>query len=145
AGRGVQRVAGARRAVWAEAGIGTDGVDWVAAGAGSSPSGDRGEAMALRRLFAAEPHRLRTSAIKSMIGDAGAASGMLQVIACLLAAEHDRVPPPVDCEDEDPDCRVPSHVRGQSVAHTIRTAVVNSFDCDRAASLVVRRSESLPQ
>jgi len=140
-----EAIAEAMRRALAAAGTSTDEVDWVAAGAGSSPSGDRGEAMALRRLFAAEPHRLRTSAIKSMIGDAGAASGMLQVIACLLAAEHDRVPPTVNCEDEDPDCRVPSHVRGQSVAHTIRTAVVNSFDCDRAASLVVRRSESLPQ
>jgi hypothetical protein len=38
---------------------------------------------------------------------------------------------------------VPAHVRGRSVAHTIRTAVVNSFDCDRAASLVVRRGETL--
>jgi 3-oxoacyl-[acyl-carrier-protein] synthase II len=140
-----EAIAEAMRRALAAAGTGTDEVDWVAAGAGSSPSGDRGEAMALRRLFAAEPHRLRTSAIKSMIGDAGAASGMLQVIACLLAAEHGRIPPTVNCEDEDPDCRVPSHVRGRSVAHTVRTAVVNSFDCDRAASLVVRRSESLPQ
>jgi 3-oxoacyl-[acyl-carrier-protein] synthase II len=117
-------------------------VDWVAAGAGSSPSGDRAEALALRRVFAAEPHRLRTSAIKSMLGDAGAASGMLQVIACLLAAEHDRVPPTINCDDEDPDCRVPAHVRDRSVAHPVRTAIVNSFDCDRAASLVVRASGS---
>jgi 3-oxoacyl-[acyl-carrier-protein] synthase II len=140
-----EAIAEAMRQALAAAGTNADEVDWVAAGAGSSPSGDRGEAMALGRLFAGEPHRLRTSAIKSMIGDAGAASGMLQVIACLLAAEHDRVPPTVNCEDEDPDCHVPCHVRGRSVAHTIQTAVVNSFDCDRAASLVVRRTDSLPQ
>jgi len=145
AGAAADAIAEAMRRALAAAGTHAGEVDWVAAGAGSSPSGDRGEAMALGRLFAAEPDRLRTSAIKSMIGDAGAASGMLQVIACLLAAEHDRVPPTVNCEDEDPDCRVPSHVRGRSVAHTIRTAVVNSFDCDRAASLVVRRIDSLPQ
>jgi 3-oxoacyl-[acyl-carrier-protein] synthase II len=130
-----------RRALSA-AGADAGEVDWVAAGAGSSPSGDRGEAIALRRVFADEPARLRTSAIKSMLGDASAASGMLQVVASLLAAEHHRVPPTVNCEDEDPDCRVPSHVRGRSVAHTIRTVVVNSFDCDRAASLVVRASGS---
>src|SRR5215831_685918 len=130
-----------RRALGAASADARD-VDWVAAGAGSSPSGDRGEAMALQRIFAAEPHRLRTSAIKSMLGDACAASGMLQVIACLLAAEHDRVPPTINCEDEDPDCRVPAHVRGRSVAHSIRTAIVNSFDCDRAASLVVRATGS---
>ena len=140
-----EAIAEAMRRALAAAGTGTDEVDWVAAGAGSSPSGDRGEAMALRRLFAAEPPRLRSSAIKSMIGDAGAASGMLQVIACLLAAEHDRVPPTVNCEEEDPACLVPAHVRDRSVPHTIRTAVVNSFDCDRAASLVVRRSDVLLQ
>jgi 3-oxoacyl-(acyl-carrier-protein) synthase len=140
-----EAIAEAMRRALAAAGTQSGEVDWVAAGAGSSPSGDRGEAMALGRLFAAEPGRLRTSAIKSMIGDAGAASGMLQVIACLLAAEHDRVPPTVNCEEEDPACRVPAHVRGRSVAHTIRTAVVNSFDCDRAASLVVRRTDSLPR
>ncbi len=138
-----EAIAEAMQRALAAAGTGADEVDWVAAGAGSSPSGDRGEAMALRRLFAAEPRRLRTSAIKSMLGDAGAASGMLQVVACLLAAQHDRVPPTVNCEDEDPDCIVPAHVRGRSVPHAVRTAVVNSFDCDRAASLVVRRSESL--
>jgi 3-oxoacyl-(acyl-carrier-protein) synthase len=77
-----------------------------------------------------------------MLGDAGAAAGMLQVIASLLAAEHHRVPPTVNCEDEDPECQVPSHVRDRSIPHTIRTAIVNSFDCDRAASLVVRPSEA---
>jgi 3-oxoacyl-[acyl-carrier-protein] synthase II len=138
-------VAEAMRRALAAAAADAGEVDWVAAGAASSPSGDLGEAMALRRLFAAEPHRLRTSAVKSMLGDAGAASGMLQVIACLLAAEHDRVPPTVNCDDEDPDCRVPSHVRSRSVAHTVRTAVVNSFDCDRAASVVITRTGSPPQ
>jgi 3-oxoacyl-[acyl-carrier-protein] synthase II len=115
-------------------------VDYLAAGASSSPSGDRGEAMAIRRLFGAGAPRLRTSAIKSMLGDALAASGMLQVIACLLAAEHHRVPPTMNCEDEDPNCQVSSHVRDRSQAHTVRTAIANSFDCDRAASLVVRRN-----
>jgi 3-oxoacyl-[acyl-carrier-protein] synthase II len=135
-------IAEAMRRALGAAGAAAGEVDWVAAGAGSSPSGDLGEAIALRRIFAAEPDRLRTSAIKSMLGDACAASGMLQVIACLLAAEHDRVPPTINCEDEDPDCRMPWHVRDRSVAHAIRTAVVNSFDCDRAASLVVRASGS---
>jgi len=135
-------IAEAIRRALSAAGADAGEVDWVAAGAGSSPSGDRGEAMALRRVFADEPDRLRTSAIKSMLGDACSASGMLQVIASLLAAEHDRVPPTINCEDQDPDCRVPAHVRGRSVAHTIRTAVVNSFDCDRAASVVVRASGS---
>src|SRR5262249_15059923 len=128
--------AGARGRALDAAGNGE--VDYVAAGAASSPSGDRGEAMALRRLFDAEPRRVRTSAIKSMLGDAGAAAGMLQVIACLLAAEHGHVPPTINCEDEDPECRVPSHVRGRGVAHTIPTAVRDSLHLDRAASLVVR-------
>jgi hypothetical protein len=51
----------------------------------------------------------------------------------------------VNCEDEDPECQVPSHVRGRSIPHTIRTAIVNSFDCDRAASLVIRPSVAAPQ
>src|SRR5262249_40474397 len=130
-------MAAAMRQALAAAGATVGDVDYVAAGAGSSPAGDRGEAMAMQRLFAAEPRPLRTSAIKSMTGDATAASGMLQVIACLLAAEHDCVPPTMNCEEEDADCGVPSHVRDRSIAHTIRTAVVNSFDCERAASLVV--------
>src|SRR5262249_57028953 len=95
-----------------------------------------------RRLFGAPPPQLRMSAIKSMLGDAGAAAGMFQVIASLLAAEHRRIPATVNCEDEDPECQVPSHVRGRSIPHTIRTAIVNSFDCDRAASLVLRPSEA---
>jgi len=135
-------IAEAMRQALGAAGAGE--VDWVAAGAASSPAGDRGEAEALQRLFGALP-QLRTSAIKSMLGDAGAAAGMLQVIACLLAAEHHRVPPTLNCEDEDPECRVPSHVRGRSIPHTIRTAIVNSFDCDRAASLVIRPSVAASQ
>src|SRR5262249_59400752 len=98
-----------------------------APGAAWAPSGESGESQALQRAVAAEPHRLRTSAIKSMLGDACAASGMLQVIACLLAAEHDRVPPTINCEDEDPGCRVPAHVRRCSIAHPIPTPIVNSF------------------
>jgi 3-oxoacyl-[acyl-carrier-protein] synthase II len=130
-------VDGGRQAL-AAASTGLGEVDYVAAGASSSPSGDLGEAMAIRRLFDAEPRRVRTSAIKSMLGDATAASGMLQAIAALLAAAHGRVPPTINCEDEDPACRVPAHVRGRSLVHPITTAMVNSFDCDRAASLVLR-------
>src|SRR5262249_54522262 len=42
-----EAIAEAMRQALAAAGTNTDEVDWVAAGAGSSPSGDRGEAMAL--------------------------------------------------------------------------------------------------
>src|SRR5262249_3747943 len=61
AGAAAEAIAEAMRRALTAAGSHTDEVDWVAAGAGSSPSGDRGEAMALGRLFAAEPDRLRTS------------------------------------------------------------------------------------
>lgn len=135
-----EAVTEAMRRALAAAGIAAGDVDLVAAAASSSPCGDRGEALALRRLFGPEAPRLRTSAVKSMLGDAAAASGMLQVIACLLAAEHGRVPPTMSCEEEDPDCRVPSLVRDRSVPHAIRTAVANAVDGDRAASLVVTRS-----
>lgn len=130
---------GAMRQALAAAGLGPGDVDYLAAAADSSPRGDRAEAEAIRELFGVEAPRLRTSAIKSMLGEAGAASGMLQVIACLLAAEHGRVPPTLGCTEEDPACRMPSHVRDRSVPHTVRTAMANALDCDRAASLVVTR------
>src|SRR5262249_58973791 len=110
-----EAVAAAMERALEAAGVAAGEIDYLAAGASSSPTGDLGEAVAIQRLFADDPSRLRTSAIKSMLGDAGAASGMLQVIACLLAAEHGRVPPTMNCEEEDPDCRLTSHVRDRSV------------------------------
>jgi 3-oxoacyl-[acyl-carrier-protein] synthase II len=114
-------------------------VDYLAAGANSSFAGDRAEARAIQTLFGRDAPRLRTSTVKSMLGEAYSASGLLQVIACLLAAEQNLVPPTVNCEEEDPECHVPGHVRGESAPHRIRVAMANSFGSGRAASLVVRQ------
>jgi len=72
----------------------------------STRASDVEEARAINEVFAARTQPLPVVAAKSYFGNLGAASGMIELIASLLALKQGRLFPILNYETPDPDCRL---------------------------------------
>ena len=82
------------------------------------------------------------TSIKPMIGHTMGAAGAMEAAACALAVKFGVIPPIVNYETEDPECRL-NIVRGNSIVDgTLGAVMNNSFGFGGTnASLVLSRSE----
>ena len=101
-------------------------VDVVNANGSSSKIYDRVEALALGEVFGARLPEVRVHSIKSMLGQHGAGSSMLQVVATCLALRRGTIPPTINHERLDPECG-PLRVVTQPELASPRNAVVHSI------------------
>ena len=99
-GAGVVR---AVRAALAEAGVGPGELDHVNAQGYSAARADAVEARALREVFGPS---LPVFAAKSYFGNAGPASGPIELAASLLAAADGLLPATLNYDEPDPECPV---------------------------------------
>jgi len=117
----------------------TDEIDYISAHAASMVLTDKVESLAINRLLGKRAHTVPVSSIKSMIGQPMAATGILQVAACLLAFQDRIIPPTINHEHPDPECDldcVPNKAREK----TIDTALINTHGYGGInAALVVQR------
>jgi 3-oxoacyl-[acyl-carrier-protein] synthase II len=72
----------------------------------STRTSDADEARAIQEVFAARSSPLPVAAAKSNFGNLGAGSGMVELIASLLAMQHDRLFPVLNYATPDPECPV---------------------------------------
>jgi 3-oxoacyl-[acyl-carrier-protein] synthase II len=84
------------------AGIDIRKVDYINTHGTSTPLGDIAEVLAIKRLFGEHTSRLNISSTKSMIGHLLGAAGVVESIACLLAIQHQIVPPTINIYNQDP-------------------------------------------
>lgn len=99
---------------------------------------DRCEVSAYKKALGAAVYRIPISAVKSMIGQAYSAGGLLGLAAALMALHEGVVPPTVNLEDPDPDCDldfVPQRCRYNDV----RTALVCAISFGGTHSATVLR------
>jgi 3-oxoacyl-[acyl-carrier-protein] synthase II len=101
-------------------------VDYLNAHATSTPAGDPSEARAIRAVFGAHADRLAVSATKSMTGHMLGAAGAVEAVLCIRALETGLLPPTINLEDVDPECRL-DHVANEARAADVRVALSNSF------------------
>ena len=88
-----------------EAGLAPADVDVISAHATSTEVGDRSEASAIRRLFAADGKQPpAVTATKSMLGHMLGASGGAQAIALVKGLQEGVITPTINYEQPDPDC-----------------------------------------
>ena len=96
------------------AGLGPGDVDYVSAHGTGTPTNDRLEAAAVERVFGGRARPVPVSSIKSMLGHTMGAASAIEAAACALAVAEDRIPPTINFENADPDCRldcVPNEAR----------------------------------
>lgn len=84
-------------------GINIDEVDYINTHGTSTPLGDIAELKAIQQVFGDKIYNLNISSTKSMTGHLLGAAGAIEAIACILAIQHNFVPPTINHFNDDPE------------------------------------------
>ncbi len=119
-----------------QAGVGCEKIDYVNAHATATAQGDIAEAEAIGAVFG---KHAPVSSLKGHIGHTMAASGALELVACVQMMHHDQLIPTRNLDTPDPACDGITLLRSvQEVP--VRTVLKNSFALGGINStLVIRR------
>ena len=120
------------------ANISADVVDYINAHGTATAFNDAAEGKAISALF----DRVPVSSTKSMMGHSLGAAGAIEAIICLLALEHQFLPPNINfhAADEDIDLNVVANEARRAVLCTVLS---NSFGFGGTnASILMRRFEA---
>lgn len=137
-GQGAQR---SMRAALKDAGIEPVEVGYINAHATSTPAGDGNESQAIEGVFGdhARSGTVKISATKSMTGHLLGGAGGLEAGITVLALQNQILPPTINLENADPECRL-DYVPNKPIPHSFDVALSNSFGFGGInASLVMRR------
>ncbi len=120
---------GARKCMLAamrDAGIDPADVDYLNAHGTSTPAGDIGETVGIKRAFGEAARTLAVSSTKSVTGHLLGAAGAAEAIFSILAIRDQVMPPTVNLETPDPDCDLDC-VPNEARRGKIEAVVSNSF------------------
>ena len=110
-----------------DAGIAPDKVDYINAHGTSTPVGDRAECDAVRSTFGDHAGQLMMSSTKSMTGHLLGAAGGIEAIFSTLALYEGVIPPTINLDEIDENCRGIDLVPHEAREKTIHVALSNSF------------------
>lgn len=127
------------RSALADAKMDPTDVHYVNAHATSTPVGDAAEAKVLETVFGSHIPNLPVSSTKSMSGHLLTAAAAFEALACLAAFERQALPPTINLENPDPECRL-CHVPNQAQERKVKTAISNSFGFGGSNTSLVLRS-----
>jgi 3-oxoacyl-[acyl-carrier-protein] synthase II len=120
---------GARKAMVAairNAGLDPTDIDYVNSHGTSTPAGDLGESIGIRRAFGDAADKLMVSSTKSTTGHMLGAAGVAEGIFCVQALNNQVVPPTSNLDNQDPACDL-DYVPNDARDAKIRIALSNSF------------------
>jgi len=134
-----QGLARSIKAACADSGLNDGKIDYILAHGLSCPLSDVAETRAIKEALGERAKQIPISAIKSMTGHCGAASGAIEVIAAALALKNSRIPPTINYEENDPECDL-DYVPNEAREFAPRAVLVNSFGFGgQNSSLVLRK------
>jgi 3-oxoacyl-[acyl-carrier-protein] synthase II len=136
-GVGAQR---AMRAALKDAHLAPEQIGYINAHA-TSTQADSNESLAIENVFGehALSHTLKISGTKSMHGHLLGGAGGLEAGIVTMALIHQKLPPTINLQNLDPDCRL-DYVPNQPVDHRFDYALSNSFGFGGInASLILKR------
>ncbi|MBT8065752.1 MAG: beta-ketoacyl-ACP synthase II [Gammaproteobacteria bacterium] len=120
---------GARKAMIAalnDAGVSPSDIDYLNTHGTSTPVGDVGETVGIRRAFGETADDLMVSSTKSTTGHMLGAAGVAEGIFCVQAIHDQVVPPTSNLENQDPECDL-DYVPNVARDAKVRLALSNSF------------------
>ncbi len=124
-----------------DASLDVSDIDMISAHGTSTQQNDRVETVAIKQVFGEQAYRVPVSAIKSMIGHLGAASGAAQFVATMKALNENIIPPTINYENKDPECDL-DYVPNEPRRAELTTALSNSFGFGGQNAAVILRDWS---
>ena len=129
----------AMRHALANAHLDPSDVDYVNAHATSTPVGDQAEAKVLETVFGSHVLKMPVSSTKSMTGHLLSAAAAVEALACIIAMDRQAVPPTINLDHPDPECRL-RHVPNQAEQHRVRVTASNSFGFGGSNTCLILRA-----
>jgi 3-oxoacyl-[acyl-carrier-protein] synthase II len=109
-------------------GINIDEVDYINTHGTSTPLGDIAELKAIQQVFGDKIYNLNISSTKSMTGHLLGAAGAIEAIACILAIQHNFVPPTINHFNDDPEIDKRINLTfNQAQERDVKVALSNTF------------------
>jgi 3-oxoacyl-[acyl-carrier-protein] synthase II len=109
-----------------KSGVNLNEIDYICAAANSVPAQDALETAAIKEVFEDAAYDIPVSSIKSMIGEAVSAAGVLQISAAIGAIENNFVPPTINYQEKDPECDL-DYVANKAKEKAIKNVLINNF------------------
>lgn len=132
---------GARKCMQAairDAGLEPSDIDYLNTHGTSTPAGDVGETVGIRRTFGEHADEMAISSTKSTTGHMLGAAGVAEAIFSILALENQVVPPTINLDNQDPECDL-DYTANEPREARLETVMSNSFGFGGTnASLVFR-------
>jgi len=110
-----------------DAGIKPEEVDLINPHATSTPKGDINEASAIKEVFGADGDKPLITASKSQLGHSLGAVGAMEAVLSILSIRDNIIPPILNLEQIDEECKGLHYVSGQSMKAQIDVVLTNSF------------------
>jgi 3-oxoacyl-[acyl-carrier-protein] synthase II len=122
------------------AGTSVDKVDYINAHGTATVFNDAAEGKAIQALFDGVP----VSSTKSMMGHSLGAAGAIEAVVCLLALQHQFLPPNINFRAPDEDISV-NIVANEAPPACLRTVLSNSFGFGGTNASILMRNLHLRQ
>lgn len=106
--------------------INKEEVDYISAHGTGTPSNDKAECEAVKKVFGDSIKKICISSIKSMLGHTMGAASAIEAITCCLAIRDNIVPPTINYEVADTECDI-SCVPNRAQKKEINIVINNSF------------------
>ncbi len=116
----------AMRQALAAAELDPSAVDYISAHGTGTPTNDRMETLAAKRVFGAAAYETPMSSIKSMIGHTMGAASAIEAAVCALSIDRGRIPPTIGLEEPDPECDL-DYVVGGARERDVAVAMNNAY------------------
>jgi 3-oxoacyl-[acyl-carrier-protein] synthase II len=101
-------------------------VHYISAHGTGTKENDSIETRAVKAVFGANAPKIPMSSIKSMMGHLIAAAGAVEVITCVLAIQHQILPPTINLKERDPDLDL-DYVPNEARSARVDVCLSNSF------------------
>ena len=108
------------------AGVNTDGVQYLNAHGTSTPLGDLNETNAIKAAFGADAKKLVVNSTKSMTGHLLGGAGGIESVFTVLAIRDQKSPPTINIFNQDPECDL-DYCANTARDMKIDVAVKNNF------------------
>lgn len=101
-------------------------VDYVNMHGTSTPLGDIGETIAIKKVFGEHAKKMNLSSTKSMTGHLLGAAGAVEAVASILAITNGMIPPTINFANADPECDL-NYTFNKPQKREVNVALSNAF------------------